>query len=448
VENLDLFGKAKEEKVTEKIMPLAERMRPQSLEEFVGQRRLLDQGKVLRAVLLKDTLPSMIFWGPPGTGKTTLAQIIARQSQSHFVALSAVLSGVKEVREVIEEARKQRKVFQRRTILFVDEIHRFNKAQQDAFLPHVESGRIILIGATTENPSFSIIPALLSRCLVFPFHQLSEDEVLLLLTRALQDTERGLGQWQVVTEPDVLRQMVGLANGDVRFALNILELAVLGAPVDEQGYRLLTLEQVEEAIEQKKLLYDRSGEEHYNLISALHKSMRGSDPDATVYWLGRMLTAGEDPLYIARRMIRFASEDVGNADPQALQVAVAAMQALQFIGRPEGDLALVQAAIYLATAPKSNALYRAYKLVQQDIQERAALPVPLHIRNAPTALMRELGYSEGYQYAHDFPEQFVEQSYLPDNLQGTQYYTPNRVGYEAEIIKRLQRWWKGKKSFE
>lgn len=446
MENLDLFGKVKEE-VSKPSQPLAERMRPQVLEEFVGQKHLVDQGKVLREILQKDTLPSMIFWGPPGTGKTTLAQIIARQTRSHFISLSAVLAGVKEVRHVIEEATKQQKAFQRRTILFIDEIHRFNKAQQDAFLPHVESGHIILIGATTENPSFSIIPALLSRCLVFPFHALHEEEVQSILVRALQDQERGLGQLQIITEPEILRQIVRLANGDVRFALNILELAVLGASEDSDGRRVLTLEHVEEAIEQKKLLYDRSGEEHYNLISALHKSMRGSDPDATLYWLGRMLTAGEDPLYIARRMIRFASEDVGNADPQALQVAVAAMQAFQFLGRPEGDLALAQAAVYLATAPKSNALYQAYTLVQKDIQERAALPVPLHIRNAPTALMQELGYGEGYQYAHDFPDQFVEQEYLPENLRGTQYYTPNRVGYEAEILERLQRWWKDKKSF-
>ncbi|RMF85076.1 MAG: replication-associated recombination protein A [Nitrospinota bacterium] len=417
-------------------------MRPQNLEEFVGQQHLVGKGKLLWEVLSRDTLPSMLFWGPPGTGKTTLARIIAQKTQAHFVSLSAVLVGVKEVREVIAEAMRQRQTAHRRTILFLDEIHRFNKAQQDALLPHVEAGRITLIGATTENPSFSIIPALLSRCLVFPFHALTEEEIYSLLLRALHDRERGLGQWQVEAAPQVLRQMASLANGDVRFALNLLELAVLGTVPDAQGRRLLTVERLEEAIEQKKLLYDRSGEEHYNLISAFHKSMRGSDPDAALYWLGRMLAAGEDPLYIARRMIRFASEDVGNADPQALPMAVAAMQAFQFLGQPEGELALAQAAVYLATAPKSNALYQAYNLVQQDIQEQPALPVPLHLRNAPTRLMRELGYGKGYQYAHDFPGQFVEQAYLPPNLEGRQYYVPKRVGYEATIVERLQRWWK------
>ena len=420
--------------------PLADRMRPQILEEFAGQEHLLGQGKILRQIIDSDQLPSMILWGPPGSGKTTLAMIIAKTTGAQFSAFSAVLSGVKEIREVIEEAKEEWKYRQRGTILFVDEIHRFNKAQQDAFLPHVEKGTIILIGATTENPSFEVISPLLSRTKVFTLHPLKEEEIEGILKRALIDMGKGLGKYPAEIESDVIKRICRIANGDARVGLNTLEMVVLTTSPDAKGLRYVRSKDLEEALQKKAFLYDKSGEEHYNLISALHKSLRGSDPDAALYWLGRMLEAGEDPLYLARRMIRFASEDVGMADPQALQVVVSAMEAFHFIGLPEGNLALAQAAVYLATAPKSNALYTAYQGVEKDVRELENMPVPLHIRNAPTSLMRNLGYGTGYQYPHDYPDHFIEEEYLPENLRGRIYYRPSEQGFEREIKKRLEYW--------
>jgi putative ATPase len=420
--------------------PLADRMRPTSLSEFVGQEHLLGKGKPLRNAIQGDQVPSMILWGPPGSGKTTLARIIASTTNSHFIAFSAVLSGIKEIKEVIKEAGDHRRFRQGRTILFVDEIHRFNKAQQDAFLPHVESGLLVFIGATTENPSFEVIAPLLSRTRVFTLNPLKRNQLLVILNRALKDVERGLGKFTVKVEANLLEHIAAMADGDARIALNALEMAVMTTPPDRNRVRKLTVKTLEGVMERKVLLYDKNGEEHYNLISALHKSLRGSDPDAALYWLGRMLEAGEDPLYIARRMVRFASEDIGNADPQALQVAVAAMHAFNFVGMPEGNLALAQAAVYLATAPKSNALYTAYQDVQRDIQKTLSLPVPLRLRNAPTELMRELGYGKGYKYPHDYPGHHVEEDYLPEDLKGKTYYHPTNHGYEAEIRKRLDTW--------
>jgi putative ATPase len=424
--------------------PLADRIRPTSLSEFVGQEHLLGKGKPLRNAIEGDQLSSMILWGPPGSGKTTLARIIASTTNSRFIAFSAVLSGVKEIKEVIKEAEAQRTFHRRRTILFVDEIHRFNKAQQDAFLPHVEIGLLVLIGATTENPSFEVISPLLSRTRVVTLHPLKRDQLLVILNRALKDEERGLGKFAVEMEPKILEHTAAMADGDARIALNALEMAVMTTPPDRKQVRRITPKTLEAVMQRKALLYDKDGEEHYNLISALHKSLRGSDPDAALYWLGRMLEAGEDPLYIARRMVRFASEDIGNADPQALQVAVAAMQAFNFVGLPEGNLALAQAAVYLATAPKSNALYTAYRNVQKDIQKTLSLRVPLRLRNAPTKLMRELGYGKGYKYPHDFPDHYVQEEYLPEDLKGRIYYRPTNQGYEGEIRKRLNKWRRGK----
>jgi len=420
--------------------PLADRMRPRTLDEFVGQDHLLGQGKILRQAIESDHLPSMILWGPPGSGKTTLAMIIASTTNAQFLAFSAVLSGVKEIKEVIQEADEEWKYHKKWTILFVDEIHRFNKAQQDAFLPHVEKGTIVLIGATTENPSFEVISPLLSRTKVFTLHALTEKEIELILKRGLTDKEKGLGQYNTVIEPEVFKGICLISNGDARIALNTLEMIVLTAPPDLKGNRLIKKEDLEEVLQKKAFLYDKSGEEHYNLISAFHKSLRGSDPDAALYWLGRMLEAGEDPLYIARRMIRFASEDVGIADPQALQVAVSAMEAFHFIGLPEGDLALAQAAVYLATAPKSNALYTAFLGIKKDVRELENRPVPLHIRNAPTTLMKDLGYGKNYKYPHDYPEHFIEEEYLPENIKGKTYYHPTEQGFEREIKKRLEIW--------
>jgi len=435
----DLFDR-KERDLVEREAPLADRIRPKTLEEFVGQEHILGQGKVLRQAIETDHLPSMILWGPPGSGKTTLAMIIASTTDAQFSAFSAVLSGVKEIKEVFKEADDEWKYQKRRTILFVDEIHRFNKAQQDAFLPHVEKGTIILIGATTENPSFEVISPLLSRTKVFTLNPLTEEEVEVILNRGLTDKERGLGKYPTMIEPEVITGICQLANGDARIGLNTLEMLVLTTPPNSKGFRHIRKEDLKEVLQRKTFLYDKSGEEHYNLISAFHKSLRGSDPDASLYWLGRMLEAGEDPLYIARRMIRFASEDVGNADPQALQVAVSAMEAFHFIGLPEGDLALAQAAVYLATAPKSNALYTAYQTVKKDVRELENMPVPLHIRNAPTSLMKDLGYGKGYQYPHDYPNHFVEEEYLPENLKGRTYYHPSDQGFEREIKKRLEDW--------
>jgi putative ATPase len=438
----DLFNR-KERDFIEREAPLADRIRPRTLEEFVGQEHILGQGKVLRQAIETDHLPSMILWGPPGSGKTTLAMIIASTTDAQFTAFSAVLAGVKEIKEVVKEANDEWKYRKRRTILFVDEIHRFNKAQQDAFLPHVEKGTIILIGATTENPSFEVISPLLSRTKVFTLNPLTEEEVEVILNRGLTDRERGLGKYATMIEPEVIKGICRLANGDARIGLNTLEMLVLTTSPNSKGFRHVKKEDLKEVLQRKTFLYDKSGEEHYNLISAFHKSLRGSDPDAALYWLGRMLESGEDPLYIARRMIRFASEDVGNADPQALQVSVSAMEAFHFIGLPEGDLALAQAAVYLATAPKSNALYAAYQRVKKDVRELENMPVPLHIRNAPTSLMTDLGYGKGYQYPHDFPDHFVEEEYLPENLKGKIYYHPSDQGFEREIKKRLEDWrWK------
>ncbi|NWF91898.1 MAG: replication-associated recombination protein A [Syntrophaceae bacterium] len=435
----DLFEK-KGKELLEREAPLADRMRPRTLEEFVGQEHLLGPGKVLRQAIETDHLPSMILWGPPGSGKTTLAMIVASTTGAQFIAFSAVLSGVKEIKEVIKEANDEWRYRKRRTVLFVDEIHRFNKAQQDAFLPHVEKGTIILIGATTENPSFEVISPLLSRTKVFTLHALTEEEIEVILKRGLTDKERGLGKYPAVIEPEVIKGICRLANGDARIGLNTLEMLVLTTSPNTKGLRHIRMEDLKEVLQRKAFLYDKSGEEHYNLISAFHKSLRGSDPDAALYWLGRMLEAGEDPLYIARRMIRFASEDVGNADPQALQIAVSAMEAFHFIGLPEGDLALAQAALYLATAPKSNSIYTAYQRVQRDVRELENLPVPLHIRNAPTSLMEDLGYGKGYKYPHDYPDHFVEEEYLPENLKGRIYYDPSDQGFEKEIKKRLEGW--------
>ncbi len=431
----NLFGKE---------APLADRMRPRTIEEFVGQDHLLGSGKILRQAIESDHIPSMILWGPPGSGKTTLAMLIASMTRARFIAFSAVLSGVKEIKEVIQEAQEEWKYQGRRTILFVDEIHRFNKAQQDAFLPHVEKGTIILIGATTENPSFEVVSPLLSRAKVFTLRALNEEEIELLLNRALKDAERGLGEYRTEMEVEVIKRISRMVNGDARIGLNTLEMIVMTAPPDENGVRQITIENLEEVLQRKTFLYDQSGEEHYNLISAFHKSLRGSDPDAALYWLGRMLEAGEDPLYIARRMIRFASEDVGNADPQALVVSVSAMQAFHFIGLPEGNLPLAQAAVYLATAPKSNSIYTAYQKVQKDVREMENLPVPLHLRNPVTSLMKDLGYGKDYKYPHDYPDHFVEEEYLPENLRGKIYYHPSDQGFEKEIKKRLE-FWRGKK---
>jgi putative ATPase len=437
---MELFGatgRKKEEK--RNYIPLADRIRPERLEDFVGQEHILGPGRFLRYLIEKDQLQSLIFWGPPGTGKTTLARIIACSTRSHFLGFSAVLSGVKEIRQVISEAEGM-KYQGRRTILFVDEIHRFNKAQQDAFLPHVERGTIILIGATTENPSFEVISALLSRLQVLTLRALSPDEISLILSRALQEEEKGLSSLKAKLTPEALKHLSAMAHGDARVALNALEVAVLATPPGPDGQRFISLPMAEEAMQRKALLYDKEGEEHYNIISAFHKSLRGSDPDAALYWLARMIEAGEDPLYVARRMVRFASEDIGLADPEALKVALASMQAFHFVGLPEGELALAEAAVYLATAPKSNALYLGYEKARADVKERGALPVPLPIRNAPTKLMGELGYGKGYKYAHDYPEGIVEQDYFPQELGSRSYYHPTDRGMEKIISQRLKFW--------
>ena len=424
--------------------PLAERMRPHRLADLFGQDAVAGQGSLIRHAIENDRIFSMILWGPPGCGKTTLARIIARETRSHFIHFSAVLSGVKQIREVIEEANKQRQFQRRRTLLFVDEIHRFNKAQQDAFLHQVESGLITLIGATTENPSFEVIAPLLSRCRVITLSLLDVDAVGRVLDRAMADKLDGLGDLNLSLADDAREHLIRIASGDARSALNSLEVAatltLAESPPQRGTRRTITLNDVESALQKKALLYDKGGDEHYNLISAFHKSLRGSDPDAALYWLARMLEAGEDALFVARRMVRFASEDVGNADPFALRLALGAMESFRFLGHPEGDLALAQAAVYLATAPKSNSVYTAWNTVRQTVREKGALPVPLHIRNAPTGLMRDLGYGKGYQYAHDFKNGYAVQDYLPDAIADELYYFPTDRGYEKMIAGRLKQW--------
>ena len=419
--------------------PLAERMRPRTFDEFVGQQDLLAPGKPLREAIERDLLQSIILWGPPGTGKTTLARIVADTTKARFVSFSAVLAGIKEIRDVMAEAERIRRSTGRRTIVFIDEIHRFNKAQQDAFLPRVEAGDIVLIGATTENPSFEVNAALLSRSKVFVLRGLSVEEVAGILTRALHDKERGLGLEAATVEEPALQMIALYANGDARSALNLLELSVAAAPAGSDGHRRVDKARVEQTIQRRALLYDKSGEEHYNIISALHKSMRNSDPDATVYWLARMVEAGGDPLYIARRLVRFASEDIGNADPQALTVAVAAKDAVHFIGMPEGNTALAQLATYMAAAPKSNAVYVGYGKAAEDATKDLAAPVPLHLRNAPTKLMKELNYGRDYKYAHDEAEGVSQMSSLPEHLQDRRYYEPTERGLEANIKQALER---------
>lgn len=416
--------------------PLAARLRPETLEEYVGQTHLLGPGKVLRRLIESDRISSMIFWGPPGVGKTTLARIIAHRTKSNFIDFSAVTSGIKEIKAVMQEAENNRR-FGTRTIVFVDEIHRFNKAQQDAFLPFVEKGSIILIGATTENPSFEINGALLSRCKVFVLKELTVEDLLSLLRRALTDP-RGFGSQKIEISDELLEMIARFANGDARTALSTLEMAVLNGELDGYGNVTVTKEILEQCTSKKSLLYDKSGEEHYNLISALHKSMRNSDPDAAVYWLARMLEAGEDPLYIARRVTRFASEDVGLADPQALTVAISACQACHFIGMPECSVHLTEAVVYMSLAPKSNALYAAYETAKKDAIEQLAEPVPLVIRNAPTKLMKDLEYGKGYQYAHDTKEKLTDMQCLPDSLLGREYYLPTDQGREAEYGRHLE----------
>ena len=440
---MDIFEHYSEE-LKKQEAPLAARMRPATFHDFVGQEHLIGEGHVLRKAIESGQLPSIILWGPPGSGKTTLAYIIANTTDSHFSPISAVSAGVADLRRIIEEAKERRKMYQQKTILFIDEIHRFNKSQQDAVLPFVEDGTITLIGATTENPSFEVISPLLSRCQVLTLNPLTQNEIRIIILRALKDRLRGLGGLNIELSADALSHLITMSNSDARVALNTLERAALTTPPDADGKRHISLATIEDAIQHRALRYDKAGEQHYDLISALHKSMRGSDPDASLYWLARMLEAGEDPLYIARRLVRFASEDVGMADPQALVIAMAAQQAVHFIGMPEGNLALAEAAVYLATAPKSNSLYQAYSLAQEEIKHSSSESVPLHLRNPVTPLMQDLGYGREYKYAHDYPGHFVEQQNLPDSLQGKHFYTPSDQGYEKEVIARLKAWWQKK----
>jgi len=435
---MDLFDR-KAAADTLKEAPLAERMRPRTLAEYVGQEHLLGPGKLLRQLIETDQLTSLIFWGPPGSGKTTLARIIAGATKSHFIFFSAILSGIKEIREIVKEADDIRKFHGKRTILFVDEIHRFNKSQQDAFLPYVERGVFTIIGATTENPSFEVIAPLLSRCKVLVLNPLTEEEITGILRQALADKERGLGALDLAIEDDALAFMAEQAGGDARVALNTLETA---SRLASNG--AISLDTAREAVQKKPLLYDKGGEEHYNVISAFIKSMRGSDPDGALYWLARMIEAGEDPIFILRRMVILASEDIGNADPRALQVAVTALQGFQLVGMPEGRIIIGQAVTYLATAPKSNASYVGIDAALAEVRKSGALPVPLHIRNAPTRLMKDLGYGTGYRYAHDYAEGYVAQDYLPDQIKGRKYYDPTGHGYEKSIKERME-WLKGKK---
>ena len=439
--------------------PLADRMRPRTIDEFVGQQHLVGKGKVLRELIKKDTIPSIILWGPPGSGKTTLARIIALKTESKFISFSAVTSGIKQIKDIMEIARHDRQVANLKTIIFIDEIHRFNKAQQDAFLPYVEKGTIVLIGATTENPSFEVNSALLSRAQTFVLNRLSPEEIKILVSRAIKDSEKGFGKYNIKATGKVIDFISSFSDGDARIAYNILEMAINSSLLDKQSNTLikgpegktggsgkkisknpptiaitLDIPLIENIIQKKALLYDKAGEEHFNIISALHKSLRGSDPDGAIYWIVRMLEAGEDPLYIIRRMVRFASEDIGLAAPNALQAAIAAKQSFEFIGPPEGYLAIIQAAVYLALCPKSNALYMGYKKAKTDVDQSGSLPVPYHIRNAPTGLMKDIGYGKGYKYDHDFDDAIAGQDYLPDKLLGKKYYEPAGRGFEKELL--------------
>jgi putative ATPase len=434
---MSLFQQLQPEEESLAGRPLADRMRPQTLDEFIGQEELLAPGKPLRVQIERDDLTSLLLWGPPGCGKTTLARIIARTTKSEFLPFSAVMSGIKEIKEVMAKAEATRR-YGKRTIVFVDEVHRFNRAQQDAFLPHVEAGNILLIGATTENPSFEVIAPLLSRMKVYVMKAHTPEQIVALLERALADDVRGLGKLNVAANLEILHRISILANGDARAAYNTLEALVMGTEPGPEGRRVLTQERLEDVLQRKLLPYDKSGEEHFNLISALHKSVRNSDPDASLYWIARMLESGEDPLYIARRLVRMASEDIGLAEPHAVQVTIAAMQAFELLGPPEGNLALAQAAVYLALAPKSNAVYKAYGEVGEDLQSTMAEPVPLHIRNAATGLMKNLGYGKGYQYAHDNEEKVTDMTCLPESLAGRIYYRPTDQGFEARIRQRLE----------
>jgi putative ATPase len=444
--SMDMFDKQEKQDEPQKVQgaPLATRMRPNDLSAFVGQQHIIAKGRVLRRAIEADRIPSMIFWGPPGCGKTTLAYIIAATTGAHFAPVSAVSANVADLRKIVEQAKERRKVQMQKTILFIDEIHRFNKTQQDAVLPYVEDGTVILIGATTENPSFEVTSPLLSRSRVLPLKPLSEDEIKVLILRALKDKFKGIGALNVELTTEAMNHLISMSNKDARIALNTLEIAAQSTAPGADGMRRITLEVIEDTYQKRAVIYDKKGEQHYDLISALHKSMRDSDPDASIYWLAMMLDGGEDPLYIARRLVRFASEDVGMADPQALVVAMAAQQAVHFIGMPEGNLALAEAAVYLATAPKSNSLYAAYSKVQEEIKKGASESVPMHLRNPVTPLMKEMGYGKDYKYAHDYPEHIVEQQHLPESMKGKHFYTPGKLGYEKQVLDRLKAWWQKK----
>ena len=444
---MDLFDEQSDshaDEAREAARPLADRMRPRALADFVGQEELVGPDSLLRRMIESDELRSIVLWGPPGSGKTTLAGIVAELTEAEFLSMSAVTSGLPDIKRVIAQARDLNRRMGKRVILFIDEIHRFNRIQQDALLPHVEAGVVTLIGATTENPSFSVIAPLLSRCRVFALNALAEENLRAILGRALEDRERGYGAAEIEVEGPVLELVARMSDGDARRALNLLEMVVASAPMIEGERYCITVDQVKEIAQRKQLVYDASGEQHYNLISAFHKSLRGSDVQAAVYWMSRMLAAGEDPLFILRRMIVFASEDIGNADPRAMQIAVATREAFQALGQPEGEIPLTQAVVYLATAPKSNASYVALKQSKAEVNKTGSLPVPMVIRNAPTGLMKDLGYGKGYQYDHDYADHFAPQRYLPDEIAHSVFYEPGDFGFEKDIAKRME-WWESRR---